>query len=158
MTLDFRGLWAGDRSQGTAAAPARETALTTWSTGRDQPHPDVVNAQILINVGANMRRRATVLTLREEWRIGTREGGEGSATWSERSQRMSPPLDLVPGKAVSLSLPVAVGDMVRRQTQAGRVPWRLAVRAELRDASSTQTIATAQATLPIDAANKPADP
>jgi hypothetical protein len=149
MTLDFRGLWPDVRSQSAATLPSRETELTTWSTGKDQPHPDVVNAQVLINVASDSRRRAMVLTLREEWRIGTREGGEDSATWSERSQRMSPPLDLVPGKAMSLSLPVAVGDMVRRQTRAGRVPWRLAVRAELRDASSAQPIATAQATLPI---------
>jgi hypothetical protein len=143
MTLDFHGLWPAETT------PSRETELTMWSTGRDQPHPEVVNARILIEVSGDARRRPTFVALREEWHIGTKAGGEGSAVWGERTQRLSPPLDLIPGKAANLSMPVAVGEMVRQQTQAGRVPWRLAVRAELRDASSAQTIATAQATLPI---------
>jgi hypothetical protein len=150
MTLDFRGLSSGHRPSGAEATNAsRETELTTWNSRQDETHPNVVNAHIRISVSGDTRRRATVVTLREEWQIGTRQGGEPAATWSERSQRVSPPLDLVPGNVVSLSLPLAVGDMVRRQTNAGRVPWRLAVRAELRDASSAQTIATTQATLPI---------
>jgi len=44
--------------------------------------------------------------------------------------------------------------MVRRQTRAGRVPWRLAVRVELRDAATMQTLAMAQATLPIATGNR----
>jgi hypothetical protein len=154
IALDFHALWspAGDSRQESAIGTVgglRETTLTTWNTDRDHPHPDIVNAQIRIANSGDARRRATVIMLHEEWRIGAADGDEGAASWSERSQRASPPVDLVPGEPVSLSMPIAVGEMVRRQTKAGRVPWRLAVRAELRDASNSQTLATAQATLQI---------
>jgi hypothetical protein len=145
MTLDFQALWTVERT-GTEA-DTRGIALSVWNTSRDQPHPEIVNARIQIAVPAEARRRPALLTLREEWQTGTRAGD--GASWSEPSQRTAPPLDLVPGKTVRLSLPLAVGDMVRQQTRTGRAPWRLAVRAELRDAASAATLATAQATLPI---------
>ena len=153
LSLDFHALWspAADPGDGSGAVDnLRDTTLTTWNIDRDHPHPDIVNAQIRIATNDDARRRTTVVMLQEEWRISLADGDEGTATWSERSQRASPPVDLVPGKPVTLSMPIAVGDMVRRQMKSKQIPWRLAVRAELRDATNAQTLATAQATLSIE--------
>lgn len=155
MTLDFRGLWfSGDelarmRSGDAHVTPSDDIALASWdAASTDTPHPDIVNAQIRIVVPADARRLTTVVRLREQWQIGER-GGEAAARWDEAAQRSSPPVDLVPGTTVSVSLPVAVGDMVRRQLTAGRTPYRLALRAELHDTAQAPILATAQAMLPI---------
>jgi hypothetical protein len=58
-------------------------------------------------------------------------------------------MDLVPGTTVSVSLPVAVGDMVRRQLTAGHTAYRLALRAELRETTPGPVLAMTQAMLPI---------
>jgi hypothetical protein len=147
MTLDFQALWTVDQHGADADTAARGIALSEWNAGSDQPHPDIVNARIQIAVPAEARRRPALLTLREEWQIGT--PASDGASWSEPSQRTARPLDLAPDTTMSVSLPLAVGDMVRQQAQAGRVTRRLAVRVELRDASNSTTLATAQATLPI---------
>ena len=148
---ELRRLQSGERN----VVPSMDAPLTAWSAATlASPHPDIVNAQVRIAVPDSMRRRTTVVMLRQEWKIGTHDGGEGAADWGEQSQRASLPLDLVPGHTVSLSLPLAVGDMVRRQTGAGRVPWRLAVRVELRDAAKMQPLAMAQAILPLTTGNR----
>jgi len=148
---DLRRLQSGEHN----VEPSMDASLTTWSAATPgSPHPDIVNAQVRIAVPEGMPRRTTVVVLRQEWKIGRHAGDEALAQWREPSQRASLPLDLVPGSTVSVSLPLAVGDMVRRQTRAGRVPWRLAVRVELRDAATMQTLAMAQATLPIATGNR----
>jgi len=156
LTLDFHALlFSADELRRLQSGehnvePSMDAPLTRWSAATlASPHPDIVNAQVRIAVPESMRRRTTVVVLRQEWKIGTPGGSEASAQWGEPSQRASLPLDLVPGNTVSVSLPLAVGDMVRRQTRAGRVPSRLAIRVELRDTATMQTLAMAQGVLPI---------
>ena len=57
---------------------------------------------------------------------------------------------------VRMSMPIAVDEMVRRLESERRVPWRLAVRADLRDRSQRRTLASATATLPVFTAPRPA--
>jgi hypothetical protein len=161
LTLDFHALlFSSDELRRLQSGehdvePSMDAPLTTWSaTTLGSPHPDIVNAQVRIAVPESMRRRTTVVVLRQEWKIGRHAGGEASAQWGEPSQRASLPLDLVPGNTVSVSLPLAVGDVVRRETRAGRVPWRLAVRVELRDTATMQTLAMAKGVLPITTGNR----
>jgi hypothetical protein len=156
MTLDFRGLWfsADDvtrmRSGEAHVTPSQDVAITSWNAvTRESPHPDIVNAQVRIAVPDDaQRRKATVIALREAWQIGERDS-QASAEWSEQAHRSSSPIDLVPGNTVNVSLPIAVGDMVRRQNRSGRTAYRLAVRVELRESTQATPLATAQATLPI---------
>jgi hypothetical protein len=155
VTVDFRGLWFSDaeaarmRSGEAHVRPSQDVSIASWNAiTPESPHPDIVNARIRIAVPDDARRKASVVALREEWQIGEPES-QATAEWSEHARRSYSPIDLVPGNTVNVSLPMAVGDMVRRQSKEGRTTYRLAVRVELRETPQAPVLATAQATLPI---------
>ena len=56
---------------------------------------------------------------------------------------------LTPGGSSTFSVPIAVGDLVRKFGSQDKYPWRLRVSIQLRDPGFKEQLAATQAELPI---------
>jgi hypothetical protein len=158
VAVSFRGLWFSEDEmrrlgQGeTAVSPTQDVELEAWefTDPIGTPHPDVVNVIVRITSPSDAPPRDVRIGVREQWKTGSAEG-ESTAAWGDPlpERQLDGTSRLASGAITEVRLPVAVGNMVRTLGSKDRYPWRLRVLVELRDASSSRSLVTADKELPI---------
>jgi hypothetical protein len=158
LEVSFHGVWYSQAEmhrigQGEKNVKPTETLeLKTWeyTDPVGTPHPDIVQVVVRVTNPAAGAARDAYLTLQEQWKIGGAKG-EDTASWGEPlpMRRFAEDARLTPGGTSTFSVPIAVGDLVRKLGSHDKYPWRLRVSIQLRDPGSKEPLAATQAELPI---------
>jgi hypothetical protein len=153
--LSFRGLWWSEAQRdglNPNAPPPKTTEVTIdkweYSDPVSVPHPDVVDVVIDVkNVGDVPAQRASINVSRQ-WLTGP-QGDQTRARWTApRIIKREAPVDLDPGLAHTMRIPVDLASMMKTLGRTLAWPWALRLHVTVRAASGQVLLRTTR-DLPI---------